>query len=77
MRPRKAVSRADNFVHGGLPVSSPSSLSNFKVYFVSSMTREMALVAYRNLLRSARIAFQGTTPDCTQQKQKLTVVQET
>jgi len=24
------------------------------------MSREMALVAYRNLLRSARIAFQGT-----------------
>jgi hypothetical protein len=26
------------------------------------MSREMALVAYRNLLRSARIAFQGTSP---------------
>jgi len=28
-----------------------------------SMSREMALQAYRNLLRSARIAFQGTSTD--------------
>lgn len=30
---------------------------------ISPMSREMALVAYRNLLRSARIAFQGTPMD--------------
>jgi hypothetical protein len=36
----------------------------------------MALVAYRNLLRSARIAFQGTTPVVVKCNKKLTVVQE-
>jgi len=36
------------------------------------MSREMALVAYRNLLRSARIAFQGTSTHCSPDEHCLT-----
>lgn len=43
------------------PRRAGSPLSALTLIHISYMSREMALVAYRNLLRSARIAFQGTS----------------
>jgi hypothetical protein len=55
-------SRVGNFLAVGLPhrlgVFHDAAISTV----ASTHSHKMALVAYRNLLRSARIAFQGTLP---------------
>jgi hypothetical protein len=67
----RVLSRVGNFLAVGLPHRV------VKLYNTAVPTPErvkshnMALVAYRNLLRSARIAFQGTHPDPLNETQKL------
>lgn len=57
-----ASSRVGNFLAVGLPHLIASFHNVSSPLILSPMSREMALVAYRNLLRSARIAFQGLSP---------------
>jgi hypothetical protein len=56
----EALSRVGNFLAVGLPHRIDELHDHPHTNCCSPMSREMALVAYRNLLRSARIAFQGT-----------------
>jgi hypothetical protein len=55
----RAISRG-NFLSGGLPHAIAISNDSTHLIPTPSIPHKMALVAYRNLLRSARIAFQGT-----------------
>jgi hypothetical protein len=58
----EALSRVGNFLAIGLPHPDLETRNALKTSIQSPMSREMALVAYRNLLRSARLAFQGESP---------------
>jgi len=54
------LSRAGNFLAARRPHRIVEHHRRRSLRFRTQMSREMALVAYRNLLRSARVAFQGT-----------------